>query len=83
MFFCIFQSIFFKIEVVRNEGKRRRYPRTVEQCEREIQSLRQSLSALRPQGGDDNSDLGGRDSNDELVEMQPQGDIKMRNIITK
>lgn len=68
-------------EVIRSEGKRRRFPRTIEQCEREIQRLQSSLDALRTHRGDENgSDLGGRDSNDERL---PHSDIKMRNIITK
>ena len=70
-------------EVIRSEGKRRRFPRTVEQCEREIQRLQSSLDALRSHRGEDNgSDMGGRDSNDDLS-MQPHSDIKMRNIIAK
>lgn len=69
---------------MRTEGKRRRFPRTIEQCEREIQRLQSSLDALRSHrgGGDDNgSDIGGRDSNDERA--LPHSDIKMRNIIAK
>lgn len=69
-------------EVIRSEGKRRRFPRSIEQCEREIQRLQSSLDALRSHRGEDNgSDIGGRDSNDEP--MQPHSDIKMRNIIAK
>ncbi|XP_055301606.1 ras GTPase-activating protein raskol isoform X6 [Sitodiplosis mosellana] len=68
-------------EVIRSEGKRRRFPRTVEQCEREIQRLQSSLDALRSHREDNGSDMGGRDSNDDLS-MQ-HSDIKMRNIIAK
>lgn len=75
----------FFTDVHRSEGnnKRRRYPRSVEQCEREIQRLRSSLDALRPSGDGNGSDVDGRDPNSELLGVQPQGDIKMRNIITK
>lgn len=66
--------------MIRSEGKRRRIPRTIEQCEREIQRLQSSLDALRTHRGDENGgDGGGRDSNED----QPHSDIKMRNIITK
>lgn len=72
-----------KTEVIRTEGKRRRYPRTVEQCEREIQRLQSSLDTLRSQLGDENgSDIGGRDSNDDPLSAQ-NSDIKMRGIIAK
>lgn len=74
---------FFCAEVVRSEGKRRRAARSVEQCEREIQRLQSSLVTLRSQIGDENSDLGGRDSNDEMLALPPHSDIKMRNIISK
>lgn len=68
-------------EVIRTEGKRRRFPRTVEQCEREIQRLQSSLDTLRSQIGDENgSDIGGRD--DDPLSAQ-NSDIKMRNIIAK
>lgn len=71
-------------EAIRTEGKRRRFPRTVEQCEREIQRLQSSLDALRSHRVEDNgSDIGGRDSNDELLATPPHSDIKMRNIIGK
>lgn len=73
----------FKSEVIRTEGKRRRYPRTVEQCEREIQRLQSSLDTLRSQLGDENgSDVGGRDLNDDPLSAQ-NSDIKMRGIIAK
>lgn len=67
---------------MRTEGKRRRYPRTIEQCEKEIQRLQSSLDALRSHRGEDGSDIGGRDSNDEPL-ATPHSDIKMRNIISK
>ncbi|XP_031621273.1 probable Ras GTPase-activating protein isoform X3 [Contarinia nasturtii] len=71
-------------ELIRSDGKRtRRIPRTIEQCEREIQRLQSSLDALRTHRTEDGSDIGGRDSNDEHHAMQPHSDIKMRNIITK
>lgn len=71
-------------DVIRSEGKRRRFPRTIEQCEKEIQRLQSSLNALRSHRGEDNgSDIGGRDSNDEQSAVQPHSDIKMRNIIAK
>lgn len=75
--------VFFCADVVRTEGKRRRAPRSVEQCEREIQRLQSSLDTLRSQIGDENSDMGGRDSNDEMLALPPHSDIKMRNIISK
>lgn len=76
-------SIVSFTEVIRSEGKRRRFPRTVEQCEREILRLQSSLDAIRSHRGEEiGSDLGGRDSNDDLS-MQPHSDIKMRNIIAK
>lgn len=66
--------------MIRTEGKRRRFPRTIEQCEREIQRLQSSLDALRSHRGDENgSDI---ISNDERA-VQPHSDIKMRNIIAK
>lgn len=77
--------------MIRSEGKRRRFPRTIEQCEREIQRLQSSLDALRSHRGgggvvggveDNGSDIGGRDSNDEQAN-NPNSDIKMRNIIGK
>lgn len=78
---CEFRN--FETEVIRTEGKRRRYPRTVEQCEREIQRLQSSLDTLRSQVGDENgSDIGGRDSNDDPLSAQ-NSDIKMRGIIAK
>lgn len=81
----LFLFIFFVVcaEVIRSEGKRRRAARSVEQCEREIQRLQSSLVTLRSQIGDENSDLGGRDSNDEMLALPPHSDIKMRNIISK
>lgn len=72
--------------MIRTEGKRRRVPRSVEQCEREIQQLQSSLDTLRSQIADENnscSDIGGRDSNDEMLALPPHSDIKMRNIISK
>lgn len=75
---------FVCVDALRGEGKRRRFPRTIEQCEREIQRLQASLDTLRSHRGDDNaSDIGGRDSNDEQNNAQPHSDIKMRNIIGK
>lgn len=70
----------FSLEVIRSEGKRRRFPRTVEQCEREIQRLKTSLDAIRSHRGDGNGSDMGRDSNDDA---NGHSDIKMRNIITK
>lgn len=64
------------LEVIRSEGKRRRFPRTVEQCEKEIQRLQSSLDALRTHRTDGN----GSDMNDDI---NGHSDIKMRNIITK
>lgn len=72
------------------EGKRRRAPRSVEQCEREIQRLQSSLDTLRSQICDDNnnnnscSDADGHHSNEETrSNVPPHSDIKMRNIIAK
>lgn len=74
-------DFFHYSEVIRSEGKRRRFPRTIEQCEREIQRLQSSLDALRTHRGEDNgSDINGRDSNEET---NAHSDIKMRNIIAK
>lgn len=78
------KAVNFSIVDVIREGKRRRFPRTIEQCEREIQRLQASLDTLRTHRVDDNgSDIGGRDSNDEHSTAQPHSDIKMRNIIGK
>lgn len=63
------------------DGKRRRTPRSVEQCEREIQRLQSSLDTLRSQIGNEQNDIDERDSNDEKA--TPHSDIKMRNIISK
>lgn len=61
------------------DGKRRRTPRSVEQCEREIQRLQTSLDSLRNQLGD--TDL--RDSAEDLLALPPHSDTKMRNIISR
>lgn len=78
--FLMSNSLVFRILVC----SRRRFPRSIEQAEREIQRLQSSLDALRSQRGEDNvSDIGGRESNDELLATPPNSDIKMRDIIGK
>lgn len=77
----MFSFVFECVGLVQADGKRRRTPRSVEQCEREIQRLQSSLDTLRSQIGNEQNDIDERDSNDEKA--TPHSDIKMRNIISK
>lgn len=68
------------------DGKRRRPPRSAEQCE--IQRLQASLDSLRHKLDQDAAEL--RDSNDDLFALQKtgsaaslSGDSKMRSIIER
>lgn len=72
-----------QLGMIHTDGKRRRTPRSVEQCEREIQRLQTSLDSLRNQIGD--SDIT-RDSAEDLLALPPAsngGDTKMRSIISR
>ncbi|KAJ6634623.1 Ras GTPase-activating protein raskol, partial [Pseudolycoriella hygida] len=64
--------------LVHTDGKRRRTPRSVEQCEREIQRLQTSLDSLRNHIGDSD-----QNSNDDLLALPPHNDTKMRSIISR
>ncbi|XP_037037077.1 ras GTPase-activating protein raskol isoform X6 [Bradysia coprophila] len=64
--------------LIHTDGKRRRTPRSVEQCEREIQRLQTSLDSLRNHIGDSD-----QNSNDDLLAMPPHSDTKMRSIISR
>lgn len=66
------------IGLIHTDGKRRRTPRSVEQCEREIQRLQTSLDSLRNHIGDSD-----QNSNDDLLALPPHSDTKMRSIISR
>lgn len=70
--------------MIQTDGKRRRTPRSVEQCEREIQRLQTSLDGLRSQIGE--VELLRGDSPDEsniIGRPLSNGDTKMRSIISR
>lgn len=70
--------------MIQTDGKRRRTPRSVEQCEREIQRLQSSLDGLRSQIGE--VELLRGDSPDEtslIGRPLSNGDTKMRSIISR
>lgn len=64
-----------------------RGPRSFDQCEQEMQRLHSSLDRLRMQISEgetsNRSSEVGSTSNDDIIQLPIQSDLKMRNIITK